>query len=401
MRSLLVEAHAGISGDMFVAAAAALADCEAEVVALPGLLGLEHVHCRFSEVIRGSLACRKFDVDDHKPRRDSHHRPLALILDMIERAALEEGIRVRASKMFTSLAMAESQLHGMPIADVQFHEIGAVDSIIDIVAAAVCIERLEVDAAFSTPICVGSGLVHTAHGQLPVPAPATEQLLHGMLVTPGDLPGEWTTPTGAAILRELGVSFDWPVHTVTASSYGGGSLDPASRANVLRLRLAQAHDGPGSILLRDEVFELRCNIDDCTAEMLGGGFVSDLLERGALDVVIFPVTMKKGRPGYVLEVLAGNEGAENLASYVLEHTSTIGIRLRQVPRLMLRRRRCKVHTPFGKVEVKVSMLPSGSERVNPEYESCRERARVAGVPIQEVYAAALRAERPENLGGSD
>lgn len=298
---LAVDAHSGISGDMFVAAAAALAKCEEEVCALPGKLGLEGVTCRFRDVIRGSIQCRKFDVmegdltaeeaagsreichghshvhdhshehghsheHDHShehghshERGHSHdhghshehgqhhehdhhheHRALSSIREMIVSAGLEAGVEERALRMFNRLGEVEALAHGIPVEQVHFHEVGAVDSIVDIVAAALCIERLAVDAVYSSPICVGSGTVRTAHGILPVPAPATERLLRGMPTTVGELPGEWTTPTGALILTELNVTFQLPTLVTTDAAFGGGTRNPSERPSVLRLRLAKA-----------------------------------------------------------------------------------------------------------------------------------------------------------------
>jgi len=257
MTGLLIEAHSGISGDMFVAAAAALAGCEDEVCDLPGKLGLEGVTCRFRNVVRASIQCRKFDVMEGEiPAEDaaqahchqhghSHHHPhrsLSSIRAMIIAAGIEPAVEERALRMFDRLGEVEAATHGIPVEHVHFHEIGAVDSIIDIVAAALCIQRLQrlgVGAVFATPICVGSGTVNTAHGILPVPAPATERLLRGMPTTAGELPGEWTTPTGALIVAELGANFEIPPLLTKDAALGGGTRNPAKRPSVLRLRLAE------------------------------------------------------------------------------------------------------------------------------------------------------------------
>jgi len=394
MRILLLEVHSGISGDMFVAAAAHLAGCEKEVAGLPGKLGMAGVTCTFYDTVRGSIQCRKFEVkDDRHPHfhsQDHGHRSLSTIRGIIGAAGLEADVKERALRMFERLAAVEAVAHNIPIEKVHFHEVGAVDSIIDIVAASLCIERLNIETTFSTPVCVGFGTVDTGHGILPVPTPATEQLLRGMPVMTGVLDGEWTTPTGALILSELAPIFDIPTLATTASALGGGRRDPAKRPNVLRLRLAEptlsAQDG----LERDEVMVIRCNIDDSSGELLGADFAERLLQEGARDVVIQQVIMKKGRPGQVLEILVGPGRADDLAKFILANTSSIGVRMSRVQRITLPREACIVGTPFGAVEAKVVRLPDGSRRIKPEYESCRARARENNVSVQEVYRAALQ-----------
>ncbi len=502
MRVLLIEALNGISGDMFVAAAAPLAGCEAEVIALPGRLGLPDVRCRFSNVVRSTLQCRHFlvtegdspadTVQDHAyypPRAQPHshghgaehehdhhhghehdhghdphhghdhdhghedhhghghshghshehgephdhdedhphehdaphshehgeehghehggdehahhghhggthghhheHRSLATIQEMIRRADLEPPVRDRALRMFERLGAVEAAAHGIPVEQVHFHEVGAIDSIVDIVAAALCIERLKITETYSTPICLGSGSVRTAHGLLPVPAPATEKLLQQMPTTVGDLTGEWTTPTGALILHELQPKFSIPTLVTTASALGGGTRNPPGRPNVLRLRLAETSAISRGPLVRDEVCAIFANIDDSTGEMLGADLIELLLRAGARDALIHPVIMKKGRPAHQLEVLAEPQQATELAELILTHTSTIGVRLMTVQRLMLPRDPLVVPTTFGEIAAKRVTLPSGAVRVMPEYESCREAAARAGVSVQEVFRSAL------------
>lgn len=229
---LLIEPASGISGDMFVAAAASLAACEAEVRALPDRLGLVDVDCGFEDVTRSGVRARKFYVNAGAGPAEDHahaHRPLSDILRRIEAGGLEPAVTERAARMFRRLGDVEASIHGIPVERVHFHEVGAINSIVDIVASALCIERLNVSSVFSTPICTGSGYVETAHGLLPVPAPATEKLLQGMPTEPGALDGEWTTPTGALILSELAVRFHLPVLVTTASAYGAGGRDPVRR----------------------------------------------------------------------------------------------------------------------------------------------------------------------------
>ncbi len=411
MRILIVEAASGLAGDMFVAAAARLARCEDEVVALPAKLGLPGVRCVFRDVVRSSLSCRKFDVEealrpaarpalvyptggDAAPAHE--HRPLSEIRARILSADLGPGVTARALRMFDRLGAVEAAAHGIPVEQVHFHEVGAVDSILDICAAALCLERLGVAAAYASPVVVGSGTVRTAHGLLPVPAPATERLLQGMPTVPGDLAGEWTTPTGALILGELGVRFTEPVSVTRDSAFGAGTRDPRDRPNVVRLRLADTLESPAPPadgLERDELVALFCNLDDQPGELLGADFVEMLLAAGARDVVVHPVVMKKGRPAQQLEVLVEAGAAEAMALHLLAHTSTIGVRLLPVRRLKLPREAVVLATPFGEVAAKRVRLPDGSTRTTPEYEACRALAARAGAPVQTVYGAALASAR--------
>jgi pyridinium-3,5-bisthiocarboxylic acid mononucleotide nickel chelatase len=308
---------------------------------------------------------------------------------MIRRADLDRPVCERALRMFERLGEVEAAAHGIPLEQVHFHEVGAVDSILDVVAAALCIERLQIAATYATPVCVGSGSVRTAHGQLPVPAPATEKLLHGMPTIVGDLSGEWTTPTGALILDELQPKFSIPMLVTTASTLGGGTRNPARRPNVLRLRLAETTASSNGALQRDELCAIYANIDDASGEMLGSDLIDLLLRAGARDALIHPVIMKKGRPAHQLEVLAEPDEVEKLAEVILTHTSTIGVRIVPVHRRILPRETLTVATAFGDIAAKRVTLPSGAFRVMPEYESCREAAARAGVPVQDVYRSAL------------
>lgn len=416
MRALIVEATSGISGDMFVAAAARLCACEGEVSELPGKLGLADVRCTFKDVIRCGLAGRKFDVllgkqaaedahhhhhhhsgsHHHGPAPHPEHRSIGAIRDLIGRAGLDPAVIGRAIRMFERLGAVEAEVHGIPLEGVHFHEVGAVDSIVDIVAAALCIERLRLDGAFATPVCVGSGTIQTAHGRLPVPAPATEKLLQGMPTLAGDLPGEWTTPTGALILAELKPDFSDAVLVTQASAAGAGRMDTPLRPNLLRLRLAgsAASAAPVGPLQGDQVVVITTNLDDSSGELLGADFIDRLLKSGARDAVLLPVVMKKGRPGQQLEVTADPDRAEALAQLILAHTSTIGVRLMPVRRLILPREPVILATAYGEVAAKRVLLPDGSTRTAPEYESCRALAEKAGVPIQTVFRAALAAAGP-------
>lgn len=389
-RILLIDAQAGCSGDMFVAAAAPLAGCEAAVCALPEVLQLPDTLCEFADVMRGGLRCRRFTVTVGEQHADHHHahahehRSLPVIRDLIQNAPLAAPVQARAIALFEELGRVEAAVHGIPIESVHFHEVGAIDSIIDIVAAALCIEGLAIASACCTPIRVGHGCVATAHGQLPVPAPATERLLQGLPCLAGDEAGEWCTPTGALILRHLAPATIEPVCEVLASAFGAGSAEVSGRPNALRLRLAERVEGSGGGLIRDEVVCLQCNVDDISGEALGSDFAARLLAAGALDVFISSGLMKKGRPAWQVEVLSPPALVDRLATLVLVETTTIGLRLLPSERLMLPRRQVQVESPYGPIPVKVVRLPDGSERRQPEYAACRRAAEEHGVPLLRI-----------------
>ena len=390
MRALRLDPFSGISGDMFAGALVDLVDGRQEFLALPDALGLDGVEIGLDWVERSSLRARKFDVlwrgtpaDD--VQGDHGHRHLSQILEMLERASLESTVRTRAVDMFNRLGEAEVASHGGSLDTIHFHETGAIDSIVDVVSAAWLVDRVAVDVVFCEPVCVGFGMVHTAHGDLPVPGPATDHLLRGFPVRAGLEEGEMTTPTGAAILRHLGPRFERPDHRVVSTSVGAGTKELGSRPNVLRASLCEISASAN----RESAIVIETNIDDMPAELLGADLITLLLDAGAFDVVLHPVTMKRGRPGIQIEVLGPPEHEEVLCGIVLRHTSTLGVRVTPVHRHTLPRSVVEIETRFGPVKIKQAELPDGELRGFPEYENCRRVAESAGVPLQRVYAEAM------------
>jgi hypothetical protein len=297
------------------------------------------------------------------------------LLQIIDRSAISGEAKRISREILTSLARAEAEIHGLPIQEVHFHEVGAVDSLLDIVGCAVLLDLLDLQQSYSDPVCTGFGTVQTQHGLLPVPAPATAALLRGMPTFKGDEPGERATPTGAAILRHLSPSFTCPLLTARAIAYGAGEKQ-FKVPNVLRLSLAEvsgASDATSTLLV------LECNIDDTPAELLGGDFQEDLRERGAADVFLTPNQMKKGRPGVQLTALVPKDRLDPVADWLLENTATIGLRWYEVKRRALPRRCYVAQTPYGSVEVKEVTTPSGARRFKIEYESIRRVSRERGM----------------------
>jgi uncharacterized protein (TIGR00299 family) protein len=330
---------------------------------------------------RQHVSALKFDVQVH----DHHtHRDYAGIDAMIVGSNLSEPVKEKAHRIFRRLAEAEALVHGVAVEDVHFHEVGAVDSIVDIVGVAVCLEYLGVEQIYASAVPLGCGFVETSHGRLPVPAPATAELLRGLAVHGDCGEGERVTPTGAAILAALAVgSGARPEMSLSRVGSGAGNRDFIDRPNILRAFLGTNAVGDG-----EEVREVSCNLDDVTPEVLG--YVQELLlEKGALDVWLVPVQMKKGRPGMVLSFLCLPADLEHLAALVMTETGSLGVRYASLRRIVQRRRIEERDTPYGRVRFKV-----GEHGEKPEYEDCRRIARKRGIPCRDVMQRLMRVEKP-------
>jgi hypothetical protein len=282
------------------------------------------------------------------------------------------------------LAAAEAQVHRVDVERVHFHEVGAIDSIVDIVATAWCLDELGIDACFCGPLPSGSGYVDTQHGRLPVPTPATVELLHGFVVVAGDGDGELVTPTGAAIVKAMAKPLK-PAMVVETTGYGAGTMRLVDRPNVLRVIV-----GDADAVDDEEIVSIEADIDDATPEALA--FVADALRAaGARDVVVVPVQMKKGRLGMRLSVLCDLGLVDALAGRILAETSTIGLRYRALHRTVLPRRVETVDTTYGAIDVKVVTRPDGSETAEPEFDDVARAAKKHSVSLSTVRQAALDA----------
>ena len=391
MRVLFFDAFSGISGDMTVGALLALGveldRLRSELARLP----LHGYALRASQQrVHGIQAC-KFDVDlDEHPHDHAHaHRTYADIRAMIDGSALAPGVRGTALQIFARLAEAEGRVHGVPLDAVTFHEVGAVDSIVDIVGAAIGLAALEIDAVYVSALPLGSGTVTSQHGVIPVPAPATAELLRGFAVRVGDGVGELVTPTGAAIIAALArPGAVVPPLNIEAVGYGAGSRTLADRPNLLRLLLGRVAPAVGA----DELIEIATNIDDSSPEIYEH-VMEQLFAAGARDVWLGPAQMKKNRPATVLHVLAEPVACDALAAVILRETSSIGVRFHPVRRMVLAREQITVETEYGAVQVKIARAPDGLLNVAPEYDDCRRIACERGVPLKVVYQAALAAAR--------
>jgi uncharacterized protein (TIGR00299 family) protein len=331
----------------------------------------------FERVRRCGIAATKF----HVAFEETHsHRHLPHILGLIERAALPERAKQNACAVFQRLGEAEAAVHQVPIERVHFHEVGAADSIADIVGACVAFELLGVTATVCSPVNVGGGTAQTAHGLLPVPAPATASLVSGKPIYSEGPAVELTTPTGAALAVTLARDFGvLPPMKISRTGYGAGGRDFPDRANVLRVILGEPTGAPEATTIS----VLEANIDDLSPQVLAYA-MDRLFEQGALDVTLQPVEMKKGRPATLLRVLARPEDREDLARIIFAETSTLGLRIYSAERRVQERRWVDVETPHGKVRMKVS----GEGSYAPEYEDCRRIAHESNVPLKHIIAEA-------------
>jgi len=400
MRVLYFDAFSGVSGDMTVAA---LLDLGVPLELLRerlAALAIGDYELRVGEREVHGICARKFDVIEGAARAHAHghgggthgtgghtHRAFADIRALLESSGLPAPIRDRALSIFTRLAVAEGAVHGVAPDDVTFHEVGAIDSVVDIVATAIGVEELGVEHTYVSPLPLGSGTVRSQHGELPVPAPATAEILRGFAVRVGDGQGELVTPTGAAIVATLARPGEpLPSLSIERIGYGAGTRVLADRPNLLRLVLANVVEAPNF----DEVMLLETNIDDANPEIYEHVF-EQLFAAGARDVWLTPVLMKKGRPGTLLSVIGDVAARDTLAAIVLRETSALGVRFRAVQRIVASREQIEVDTEYGRVAVKIGRAPDGTVNVAPEYESCRAAAREHSVALKLVYRAALAA----------
>ena len=384
MKVLYIDAFSGISGDMTVGALLALGvplDSIKQQLALLPLSGYtisiatRHVH---------GIGATKFNVQ--VAAHGHAHRPFRDIRSMLEHSQLDAGAQRLALAIFARLADAEARVHGVAPDDVEFHEVGAVDSIVDIVGTAVGVTTLGVEATYVSPLPLGSGIVQSQHGPLPVPAPATVELLRGFPTRPGDGDGELVTPTGAAIVAALATVGPVPEIRIDSVGYGSGERKLTDRPNILRLVLGERVNAPG----HEDLLVIETNIDDLNPELYDH-VMERLLGAGARDVYLAPVHMKKNRPGIVLSVLCHENDREQLSTMMLNETSAIGVRYYPVRRRILARSIKEVSTAYGSVRIKVAMAPDGHENIAPEYDDCKRIATEKGVPIKRVYQAALAA----------
>ncbi len=388
-RLLHFDCFSGAAGNMLLGALLdAGADARAVRAAHAGL-GIGPIRMRVTRVERGALDASYVAIAGRA--RDATERTWKSVRALLQRARLGANVRARSLEVFERMASAESKIHGVPIERIHFHEVGAVDALGDVVGVCAAVESLGVSRVTCSPLPLGRGKVATAHGAIPLPAPATVELLRGIPTHPYDVEWETVTPTGAALLAVLVDEFG-PLPTLrpTAQGFGAGDDRKGPMPNALRAVVGEAEPE----LARDEVAVLETHLDDMTPEHLAF-LVERLHDAGALDASLAPLLMKKGRPGQALRVLARPSDAERLARLVLADSSALGVRVSRVPRFVLRRGASSVDTKYGPIKVKHARGPDGSHSVKPEYEACARAARKHGVSIATVTRAAQRGAEDE------
>ncbi|MEK6238618.1 MAG: nickel pincer cofactor biosynthesis protein LarC [Planctomycetales bacterium] len=384
MRIAYLDCASGISGDMFLGALADVGVDLGPINAAVASLGLPDCRIVARETNKNGFRATQVTVE-HEP--EHAHRRLSQILGMIDSGDLTDRQRDLAKRIFQRLGEAEAKVHGMTLEDVHFHEVGAVDSIADIVGAAVGFDLLGAKRVVASPVPTGTGTVLIAHGRCSIPAPATAELLRGIPLVESHVSAELTTPTGAAILATLVDSFGpLPSMTVDRIGHGSGERDLDEQPNLLRLLVGD--DGLGAE--EEVVWLLETNLDDVTGEVIGY-CSAQLLESGALDVYATPIQMKKNRPGVVLSALCLPADAKRLEELIFRETTSLGVRRVPLLRRKLRRRAVSVKTSWGEVAGKLAQLPSGAEKFSPEYEACRDVASQHDVPLADVFRQAQQA----------
>ena len=385
MKVAYFDCFSGISGDMLlgalVDAGCELARLEAELRRLP----LSGWQIRAEKVVRGGMAATQVKVETTEHH---HHRSLGTILDLIDKAGLPPRVRDSAQRIFQRLGDAEALVHNVPVEKVHFHEVGAVDAVVDIVGACVGFSLMGLEEFVCSPLNVGGGRVQTQHGTLPVPAPATAELLRGAPTYSTGIERELVTPTGAAIASTLASRFGpLPAMTVGAIGYGAGTAQLSEQPNVLRLFIGEPAGREAAARGEETIAVIEANLDDMNPQIYGY-FVERALAEGALDVFSTPVQMKKNRPGQLLTVLCAPAAVDRLADLIFRETTTIGVRTYAVRRRTLERESVPVETPYGVIRMKVSRLNGQVLNAAPEYEDCQRVAVERGVPLKQVLAEA-------------
>lgn len=387
MRILYLDCPTGISGDMFLASLIDLGVDYKKILKELKKLSVDKIDVEIRKEVRHSISGTSFRVKIHEAH---HHRTFKDIKAIINKSPLKPSVKDLSEKIFRIIAEAEGKIHGIPADKVHFHEVGAMDSIIDIVGAAVAIDLLKVDKVTASPVPLGSGRADTMHGMIPIPAPATVEILRGVPVAESGIPFELTTPTGAAILKAIASSFGpMPAMTIEAAGYGAGKKDFRESANLLR-SIVGSVDEDRAAEGGERLLALETNIDDMNPQ-IAGYLLEKLLSAGALDAFYTPVHMKKSRPGVLLTVLTDEGKKQGLLDMIFDESTSIGVRAYPVERFCLERKIVKVKTEYGTIRVKVSLRKGKAVNAQPEYEDIKAAAEKKKIPLKRVLDAARAA----------
>ncbi|MHC4307221.1 MAG: nickel pincer cofactor biosynthesis protein LarC [Planctomycetota bacterium] len=390
MKIAYFDCFSGASGDMILGALIDAGFSQEKLNEELKKLSVDNYESDSKKVIRSAITGTKFDVSiDESVINGEHHkrRTLKDISWLINESTLSESVKRDSIKIFENLANAEAKVHNTLPEDVHFHEVGAVDSIVDIVGAVIAIDSLKIENIYFSPIRTGTGFVKCQHGQFPIPAPATVEILKGYHVIGTNIQHELTTPTGAAILTTLGVNVEMcPEITLQQVGYGAGSHEIPQIPNLLRVMIGETI----TVSEHDEVWMVETNIDDMPGEHFGY-LLEKILDAGALDGFLTPVQMKKSRPGTLISILVDDEYLSKVERIIFEQSTTFGIRKYKVNRKKLNRKFVDVKTEYGMIKVKIGVLNGCIKNITPEHEDCRKIADAKELPLKLVYNAAINA----------
>ncbi len=394
MRTLYFDCFAGASGDMILGALVGAGLDPGHLKEQLQLLRVSGYQIEFEAADRSGLSATRAHV---RVPEEHAHRHLGDILKIIYESNLSESVKERAARIFSRLAEAEARVHNLPVERIHFHEVGALDAMIDVVGACIGFDALGIERFVSSPLHVGSGMVEMAHGRFPIPPPAVAELLKDAPVYSSEITGELVTPTGAAIISTVASAYGpLPRMRVEQTGYGAGSRDYPRFPNALRVIIGQTEDASNKADSSDADFQderlvmLETNIDDMSPQNFGY-LLERALEMGALDCFFTPVQMKKNRPGVLVSVLCRQAERESISNLLFTETTTLGLREFEVRRRALRRETVRVETPYGEIDVKVARLRGRIINEMPEYDQCARAARVGNVPLKTVEEAARAA----------
>jgi pyridinium-3,5-bisthiocarboxylic acid mononucleotide nickel chelatase len=393
MKTAYIDCFSGISGDMFLGALIDAGLPFDELKRVLATLPIGHYSLEAKKEIKNGLTGTKFSV---KLEHHEHaHRGLREISEIIEKGGLSAACKGRSLRVFKAIAIEEGKIHGVSPDEIHFHEIGAIDSIIDIAGAAFALEYMGIESVACSRVPLGSGFVNSGHGRMPLPAPATVALLKGVPVYDAEIEAELVTPTGAALLREFAGSFgEMPPMTIESVGYGAGSKNLADRPNLLRVLIGreEAHKTTETVAVMD------ANLDDTNPEWLG--FMMDrLFDAGALDVVFCPIQMKKNRPGVQIQVIGRPQDKDKLLDIIFAESTTLGIRFTYSQRQILERTQWEIDSPWGKLRVKKVIGRDGGTILYPEYEDCRRIAGEQNLTLREIYYWVISQSVNSKIGG--